>query len=89
MPNVDSAKKRNRQSIKRNLYNSAIKSKIKTVEKKVHAFLTSDSLEEAKKELSLFFKAIDKAVGKNVIKKNTGARRKSALSKKVYGANKK
>jgi small subunit ribosomal protein S20 len=40
-----------------------------------------DDKKEAKKKLSLAYQAIDKAVKRGVMKKNTAARKKSKLSK--------
>lgn len=45
--------------------------------------ISDSSLEEAREDLRIAYKAIDKAAKKGVIKKNTAARKKSKLAKKI------
>ena len=74
MPIIKSAIKRAKQTIKRRDRNVGIKRDIKTA---VKEFMTKPSA----KALSAAQSEIDTAVKKNLIKKNTAARRKSNLSK--------
>ncbi len=85
MPNVPSAKKRLRQTLRRNMRNKAIRSRIKTVSKKV---LKAVEEKDAKvnEYLSIAYKTIDMAVSKGVIHKNQAARKKASLAKKVSSA---
>ena len=74
MPIIKSAIKRAKQTLKRRERNISIKKDIKTA---VKAF----SAEPSAKTLAVAQSEIDTAVKKGLIKKNTAARRKSALSK--------
>ena len=74
MPIIKSAIKRAKQTLKRCERNISIKKDIKTA---VKAF----SAEPSAKTLAAAQSEIDTAVKKGLIKKNTAARRKSALSK--------
>ena len=74
MPIIKSAIKRAKQTLKRRDRNISIKKDIKTA---VKAF----SAEPSAKTLAAAQSEIDTAVKKGLIKKNTAARRKSALSK--------
>lgn len=74
MPIIKSAIKRAKQTLKRRERNISIKKDIKTA---VKAF----SAEPSEKTLAAAQSEIDTAVKKGLIKKNTAARRKSALSK--------
>ena len=73
MPIIKSAIKRAKQTLKRRERNISIKKDIKTA---VKAF----SAEPSAKTLAAAQSEIDTAVKKGLIKKNTAARRKSALS---------
>jgi small subunit ribosomal protein S20 len=68
--------KRARQAEKRRKRNFAIKSQIKTLKRK--------ALEGNKEALNEFYSLVDKAVKKGIIHKNTGARKKSRLTKLVH-----
>jgi small subunit ribosomal protein S20 len=83
MPHSNQAKKRLRQNIKANKVNQSRKSAMKTHIKKVLKAVEEGDQEEAKKELPLAMKKIDKCVKNNVIHKNQGSRKISNLSKKV------
>ena len=64
-----------------------IKSGYKTAIKKAEAAIESNNMEEAKKLTSFATKKIDQACAKGVIVKNTAARKKSQLSKKLNAVN--
>lgn len=74
MPIIKSAIKRVKQAGKRREQNISTKNNVKTATK---AFLQDPSAEL----LSTAHSAIDSAVKKNVLKKNTAARRKARLSR--------
>ena len=74
MPIIKSAIKRAKQTLKRRERNIGIKKDVKTA---VKAFIAAPSA----KTLATAQSEIDTAVKKGLIKKNTAARRKSALSK--------
>ena len=83
MPAKKSAEKALRQSKKRMVRNLKIKRTVKDLTKKSLKAIDAKNVEDIKKYSSSAVKAIDKAIQKKVIKKNTGARRKSSLMKKV------
>lgn len=59
---------------------------MKTAVKDVKKLLTDKKPAEAKTALSEAYQAIDKAVKKGIIKKNTAARKKSRLSAQIKKA---
>ncbi len=83
MPNIKSAKKRVKVIEKKTLRNNMIKSGYKTAVKKFEEAIASGNMEEAKVLFSEATKKIDQACTKGVIVKNTAARKKSSLSKKL------
>jgi small subunit ribosomal protein S20 len=80
MPTSPSAGKRVRQNLKRRARNRTVKSKVKTQISKLLAALQSGEVEASRREFRLAVQAIDKAVGKGVLHRNTAARRKSRLA---------
>ncbi len=86
MPNIKSAKKRVQVIEKKTLRNNMIKSAYKTAVKKFEQAIESGNVEEAKALFSEATKKIDQACTKGVIVKNTAARKKSSLSKKLNAA---
>ena len=83
MANHASAKKEHRQSLKRNLRNSSVRSKIHTFSKKVLNAVELKDFASASELLSAAESEIMKGVKKGVLKLNTAARRVSALKRKV------
>lgn len=83
MPNIKSAKKRVKVIEKKTLRNNMIKSEYKTTIKKFEQAVEDKKVKEAEELFSLATKKIDQACAKGVIVKNTAARKKSALSKKL------
>jgi small subunit ribosomal protein S20 len=82
MPNKKSAEKELRKGIKRNAANKKVSSKAKNLVKtNLKQIAAADK--KVKEEFSKTIKALDKAVKKGVIKKNTASRRKSQLMRKV------
>lgn len=83
MANIKSAKKRILVNETKALRNKAIKSKVKTVIKKVEAAVAAGDKELAKANLIVAISEIDKATSKGVYHKNTASRKVSRLSKAV------
>ena len=83
MPNIKSAIKRVSVIEKKTLRNSMIKSEYKTAIKRFEEALANNNVEEATKLFSVATKKIDQACTKGVIVKNTAARKKSNLAKKL------
>ena len=87
MPNIKSAIKRVSVIEKKTLRNNMIKSEYKTAIRRFEEVLASNNVEEATKLFSVATKKIDQACTKGVIVKNTAARKKSNLAKKLNAAN--
>lgn len=87
MPNIKSAIKRVSVIEKKTLRNNMIKSEYKTAIKRFDEAIANNNVEEATKLFSVATKKIDQACAKGVIVKNTAARKKSALAKKLNAAN--
>ena len=85
MANIRSQIKRNRQTIKRQSRNKAVRSELRTRTKKANAAIVED-VESADEAVRLAIKRIDKAAAKGVIHKNQAANRKSRLMKRVAKA---
>ena len=85
MANIRSQIKRNRQTIKRQSRNKAVRSELRTRTKKANAAIVED-VESADEAVRLAIKRIDKAAAKGVIHKNQAANRKSRLMKRVARA---
>ena len=86
MPNIKSAKKRVKVIEKKTLRNNMIKSGYKSAVRKFEEAIEAWNIEEAKTLFSQATKKIDQACTKGVIVKNTAARKKSNLSKKLNAA---
>ncbi len=80
MPTTSSAKKRQRQNIKRRASNRADKSVLKTQVRKVNAAAETGDATAAAGEFIIATKKLDKAAAKGVIHKNAASRKKSRLS---------
>lgn len=86
MPNHKSAKKRVRQNEKRRAINRSNRSSLRTQIKKLRSALTgADAATSAPELLNPTVSAIDKAVNKGLLHKNTAARYKSRLTAHVNG----
>lgn len=87
MPNIKSAIKRVSVIEKKTLRNNMIKSGYKSAVKKFEQAVESGNVEEAKTLFSQATRKIDQACSKGVIVKNTAARKKSNLAKKLNAMN--
>lgn len=83
MPNIKSAIKRTKIIEKKTLENNMIKSSYKTAIKKFESAIESKDMSSAESLFVEATKKIDQACSKGVIVKNTAARKKSNLAKKL------
>jgi small subunit ribosomal protein S20 len=83
MPIIKSAKKAMRSDAKKAVFNLRRKRAMKNTEKEIREFILHKKTKEAQDTLPKAYKAIDKAVKRGVIKKNTASRKKSRLSKAI------
>jgi small subunit ribosomal protein S20 len=89
MPIKKSAKKYMRVTKKKTTKNMRIKGLFRSAIKKTREAVAEGSVEDAKTWLKKAAQALDKAAEKNVIHKNTAARKKSRLNKLVKAIAKK
>ncbi len=82
MANIKSQIKRNRQNERNRVRNKGVRSAVKTRVRAAEAAAGSDDSAEV---LTAAISQIDKAVAKGVMHKNTAARKKSRLTKRVRG----
>jgi small subunit ribosomal protein S20 len=80
MPNTKSAERRMRNSAKKQLRNRSVKSRLKSLEKRYTAALTTGKKEDANTALRDALSAFDKAVKAGVVPRATANRKKSRLS---------
>ena len=78
-------KKRFKISEKKHRKNAAYKAKIKTTIKNFDSAIQENKLDNAKASYQRCVSILDKAVQKGILAKNTVARKKSILSKKLFG----
>ena len=83
MPHSKQAAKRHRQSLRRRAANRARLSAMKTQIKRTEAAIAGKDSAKAKDALRDAMRKIDKAAKAGTIHKNTAARRKSALARKI------
>jgi len=88
MPNIKSAIKRVSVIEKKTAQNNMIKSAYKTAVKNFEAAVAEGDAKKAESLLSEATKKIDQACTKGVIVKNTAARKKSNLAKKLNAMSK-
>ncbi len=84
MPNIKSAKKRVLVTETKSARNKAVKSNLKTTIKKAEAAIADN--ENSQEAVRLAIKRIDQACAKGILHKNTAARRKSKLVRKLNNA---
>lgn len=83
MPNIKSAIKRVKTNEKKRAQNASQKSALRTAIKTFEKFVEQNDVEAAKQALYIANKKLDKAAAKGIIHKNTAARQKSRLAKKL------
>ena len=82
MPNIKSAKKRVKVISTKTMRNKALNSQLKTEIKKANAAI-AEGAQDKEAAVRVAIKRIDQAAAKGILHKNTAARRKSALAKKL------
>ena len=82
MPNIKSAKKRVKVIATKTMRNKAINSALKTDMKKANVAIETNAADKAE-AVRVAIKKIDKAAAKGILHKNTAARKKSALARKL------
>jgi len=82
MPNIKSAKKRVKVISAKTLQNKMANAQLKTQIKKANAAI-ENSAEDKAEVVRVTVKKIDQATAKGILHKNTAARKKSALIKKL------
>ena len=83
MPNLRNAEKALRQNKTHADRNKVIKAEIHSLRVKVRKAITAKKIDEALEVARLVSKKLDKATQKNIFKKNTVARYKSRIMKKI------
>lgn len=83
MANIQSAKKRARQNVKRRTHNVALRSRMRTAVKKVLKAVQAGDKEAAQQSFRAAVPEIDKMVNKGLIQKNRAAKYKSRLNNRV------
>lgn len=84
MANTKSAIKAARKSARLTTRNKAVKTRLKTLHKKLLVAEKAGKLEETKAAASAYVSAMDKATKSGVVHKNAAARAKSHVSKVVF-----
>lgn len=80
---TSSAKKAIRVSLKKRVFNTRTKRAVDSVVKNIRKALSEKNVKEATALLPKAYKAIDKALKTNYLKKNTAARMKSRITKLI------
>ena len=83
MANIQSAKKRARQNVKRRSHNMTLRSRLRTTLRHVLRALQGGDRESAQAGFKAAVPQIDKMVTKGIINKNQAARSKSRLNAKI------
>lgn len=86
MPNIKSAKKRVKVIATKTLINKSFNSGLKTDIKKANLAVEAGDATKVE-SVKVAIKKIDQAVSKGILHKNTAARKKSALARKLNAAN--
>ena len=83
MANIQSAKKRARQAIKRRAHNVALRSRVRSSIRKVMKAVEAGDKEGAKAGFAAVIPEIDRMATKGILNKNRAAHYKSQLSAKL------
>ncbi len=81
MANIKSAMKRAKTNEKARLRNKGVRTNLKTVMKNFEVAVAGNDKAQAEEAFRLATKKLDMAVTKNIIHKNSAARKKSSMSK--------
>ena len=82
MPNIKTAKKRVKVIATKTLRNKSYNSALKTAVKKADLAIEADAADKTE-AVRAAIKKIDQATAKGILHKNTAARKKSALARKL------
>jgi len=85
LANTSSALKRMRQNERRRLRNRTVRSQVRTAVKTARTSLTTTD-GDTRTAVADAIRALDKAVTKGVVHRNTAARKKSALARRLAAA---
>ena len=85
VPQRKASVKELRKAHTRHLHNLDIKTDLRKTTKKFLASVTAKKTDEAKTNLNVLYKKLDKAAKRNIIQKNTASRRKSRFSRMILG----
>ena len=88
MPGKGSAAKRHRQSQQRRVRNKMVKTRVRSSTRKFAELTAGGAKEETAKQYKSVASLLDRAVSKGIIHKNTAARKKHRLHKKLPGGQK-
>jgi small subunit ribosomal protein S20 len=83
LANIQSAKKRARQAVKRRSHNMSLRSRMRTAIKKVQADIASGDSEAAQASYKAAVPVIDTMVNKRIVHANKAARHKSRLNARI------
>lgn len=83
MANIQSAKKRARQAIKRRAHNVMLRSRVRTAIRKVMKAVETGDKEAAKAGFAAVVPEIDRMANKGILTKNRAAHYKSQLNAKL------
>ena len=83
MASQGSAAKRHRQSERRRIRNRAVRSRVRSSIRKFFVAVETNKQDKAAEQLKSVTSLIDAAAGKGVYHKNTAARTKSRLTRKL------
>ena len=83
MANIQSAKKRAKQAVKRRAHNMAMRSRLRTAIRKVLLAVKAGDKDAAQASFTAAVPEIDRMVGKGIIAKNRAAHYKSRLNARV------
>ena len=83
MANTKSAEKNARKNSARYERNRAVKTKLKTLEKKFQSSLESKDGDQARESARMFISALDKAAKSALVHRNKVARKKASLAKAI------
>ncbi|HXZ87624.1 MAG TPA: 30S ribosomal protein S20 [Candidatus Binataceae bacterium] len=84
IPSHPSARKRHRQSLKRQARNRAVKTRARTVAKQALDVIQGNDKQAAEQALRGAMKVLYKAASKGTIKRNTAARKVARLSRRLH-----
>lgn len=84
IPNHPSARKRHRQSLKRQARNRAVKTRVRTITRQALDAIQGNDKQAAEQALRGAMKVLYKAASKGTIKRNSAARKVARLSRRLH-----